>query len=141
MRGCSSDLRKRIIRAYDDGEGSIRELAVRFDVSPRTISRYLALLRDTGSFEERVPQRCGPAPKIDDEVVRQVVTERPDATEDELVELLVLRTGVRVDRSTVGRALRRMGITRKKRPSSPVSRTQTRSRSSSRVSSTFPQDG
>jgi transposase len=75
--------------------------------------------RATGSVEpkERVGGR---PPKVDavcDVVLRELVAAQPDAYCWELAERLHQRTGVQVDEDTIGRALTRLGITRKKRRS------------------------
>ncbi|MDC0681450.1 hypothetical protein [Sorangium atrum] len=46
----SIDLRQRIIDAYQNREGSIRELAERFEVAPNTVQNYLTQLRATGDL-------------------------------------------------------------------------------------------
>lgn len=53
MQPLSNDLRKRILDAVDDKEGSRRKLAARFSVNTSTITRLLQLRRQTGSFEPR----------------------------------------------------------------------------------------
>jgi putative transposase len=48
------ELRRRIVRAYTNKEGSIRALAAkRFAVAPGTVKNYLNLLRKTGSLAPR----------------------------------------------------------------------------------------
>lgn len=111
------DLRTRIVEAHQDGEGSVRELAERFAVAPNTVQNYLNLQRATGSVAPR-PHGGGPGPAIDargQEQLRALLQEMPDATEDELADALVRRHRIVVSGSTVGRTLRRMGITRKKK--------------------------
>ena len=46
----SLDLRKRIVDAYRNCEGSVRELAERFAVSPTTVQNYLNLARTTSDL-------------------------------------------------------------------------------------------
>ena len=41
MKPYHTDLRKRIVDAYEKAEGSVRELAVRFKVRPGTVQDYL----------------------------------------------------------------------------------------------------
>jgi transposase len=41
MKPYHTDLRKRIVDAYQKAEGSVRELAVRFKVRPGTVQDYL----------------------------------------------------------------------------------------------------
>ncbi len=113
------DLRTRIVRAYRNREGSIRDLAERFAVAPGTVQDYLRLDRANGSPAPR-PHGGGTQPLIDEkglERVRLLVQEKPDATERNLVEDLRRRHGLEVSRQTLGRALRRLNITRKKNAS------------------------
>jgi transposase len=141
MDSYSIDLRQRIVDAHHKGKGSVRELAERFVVAPNTVQNYLNLERQTGSVAPR-PHGGGPAPKLDDagvQHVRTVVEEKNDRTLDEIAQELGARLKVQVGRSTVWRALDRLGLTRKKRRTARASRigpTFSRSvRSSSRRSS------
>ncbi len=120
----SIDLRQRIVDAHHRGEGSVRELAERFVVSPNTVQNYLNLERRTGSVAPR-PHGGGPEPKLGDAGVQQVRTlleEKNDRTLDELGKELVARLDVHVSRSTVWRTVGRVGMTRKKRRYVPASR-------------------
>lgn len=114
--GHGLDLRTRIVDAYEGGEGSIREVADRFSVSPGTVQSYLKLKRDTGRLEPR-PVSGGVAPLISNDdlaKVRQLVEEQADATEEELALALAEKHAIAVSRPTMGRALQRLGLTRKK---------------------------
>jgi transposase len=116
MRPYSTDLRQRIVDAYHKAEGSVREVAARFKVAPKTVQNYLNRKRETGSVEPR-PHGGGPAPKLDDAGVQElriVVEEKNDRTLDEIANELDRRCKVRVGRSTVWRIIDRLGITRKK---------------------------
>src|SRR3954467_4207709 len=82
MQPLSNDLRKRILDAVDNREGSRRKLAVRFKVNTSTITRLLLLRRQTGSFEPR-PHGGGVEPTLDHDALerlRELVEETPDAT-------------------------------------------------------------
>jgi transposase len=116
MRPYSIDLRERIVDAYEKAEGSVRELATRFKVAPKTVQNYLNRKRKTGSVEPR-PHGGGPTPKLDDAGVRElrtVVDEKNDRSLDEIANELDRRCKVRIGRSTVWRIVERLGITRKK---------------------------
>ena len=63
MQPLSNDLRKRILEAVDNEEGSRRKLAARFKVNASTITKLLRLRRETGSFEPR-PHAGGVAPTL-----------------------------------------------------------------------------
>jgi transposase len=133
----SIDLRKRIVEAYHNGEGSVRELAERFKVAPNTVQNYRKLEHTTGSVAPR-PHGGGPAPKLDDEGVQQVrrlLEEKNDRTLNELVDELAVRTNERVSPGTVWRAIRRAGMTRKKKRYAPVSRSEPTFGKSGRTSS------
>jgi transposase len=137
MKPYHTDLRKRIVDAYQKAEGSVRELAARFKVRPGTVQSYLNLKRETGSVEPR-PHGGGPAPKLDDGGVRElraVVEEKNDRTLDEVANELDRRRQVRVGRTTVWRVLNRLGITRKKKTNTPRNRSGPKSRRSVKPSS------
>src|SRR5260370_9329522 len=81
MQPLSNDLRKRILEAVDNKEGSRRKLAARFKVDTSTITKLLQLRRQTGSFEPR-PHGGGVEPTLDHEALerlRKLVEETPDA--------------------------------------------------------------
>jgi transposase len=121
----SVDLRQRIVDAYRNGEGSMREMADRFTVALSTVQEYLKRERATGSVAPR-PHGGGRISKIDEagsQHLRALVDEKNDRTLDDLIELLERRTCARVSRPTMCRALQRLGLTRKKRHSVRVNRT------------------
>jgi transposase len=62
MRAYSMDLRERIVAAVDAGLPQ-RQAAERFEVSLRTVERYLARRRATGSLAATA-QRHGPEPTV-----------------------------------------------------------------------------
>jgi transposase len=103
------ELRRRIVRAYNNKEGSVRALAREFAVAPGTVQHYLNLFRETGDPAPR-PHRGGVAPRIDPrrmQVLRCLLHEMPDATLAELAEVLAQQCHVEVSRQTLARALQR----------------------------------
>jgi transposase len=125
MRPYSLDLRQRIVDAYRNHEGSVRDLAERFQVAPTTVQNYLNLLRSTGAVAPR-PHGGGVAPTIDEaglQTVRVLLEEKNDRTLAELLDEYERRHSIRVSRSTMDRAVQRVRFTRKKRPFAPASRT------------------
>ena len=63
MRPYSEDIRTRVIRAYQNREGSQRQIASRFNVSLGFVRTLLKRYRDTGNFSPKA--HVGPASKID----------------------------------------------------------------------------
>jgi transposase len=113
MKPLSNDLRERVLNAVDRHEGSRRQLATRFGVNVSTITRWLRLRRQTGSSQPR-PHGGGAAPTLDQdglERLRALVEEDPDAT----LEALRQRLGLGGSIMLVWRALKKLGITVKKK--------------------------
>jgi transposase len=111
MGPLSNDLRQRVIAAVDQHEGSYRQIAARFHVSPSLLTRLLKLRRQTGALEPK-PHGGGRAPALDRdglERLRQLVRAQPDATLQELRQHL----GVACSLTALWRALRKLKITSK----------------------------
>ena len=121
MAAYSRDLRERVVAACDEGVDTGAEIAARFSVSESWIRRLLQRRRETGSIAPK-PRGGGRPPAFSDaaaERLRGAVAADPDAT----LEELAVASGVACGTSAVDRALRRLGITRKKSRGGPPSRT------------------
>jgi transposase len=121
MKPYSMDLRERVVAARDARDGTRQQIAARFSVSVSWIRDLLKRRRDTGSIAPR-PHGGGRAPAFDGAAaarLREAVRADDDATLEELSEAV----GVRCCASAVHRALRRLGITRKKSRGGRPSRT------------------
>ena len=122
-RAYSTDPRERALAACEAGEGSQSEIARRYRVGERTLSAWLRTAREEGRRAPR-PRRGGRPPLGGErEALAALVAGRNDATLAEYADLLAERTGVRRSPSALCRALRALGLVRKKRPSRPPSRT------------------
>jgi transposase len=119
------DLRERVVRAVDAGEGTQEQIARRFSVSSRWIRSLLALRAATGSIAPK-PRAGGRKQLIRGEAaesLRAAVRNAPDATLEELREAI----GCGGCLMTVWRAIERLKITRKKSPCGPRSSSTRRS--------------
>ncbi len=117
MRAYSKNLRQKIIDAYNNQEGSYRQLAKRFCVSLSFIQTLIGRYQDTGRVEP-LPHAGGNQSKLKREhleVLKQLVQENKDATLDKLCELLNAKTQIKVSRATMGRVLHQLQINRKRR--------------------------
>lgn|SRR5574338_37371 len=117
----SSDLRKRVVLAYEDGDKTREEVAEQFQVGRASVNRLVRRYRETGSVEPS-PHAGGKPRKMTsrgEKVLRALVEERPDATIPEFVRLMVERAKLTLSTSTMSRELARLGLSRKKRLSSP----------------------
>jgi len=122
MKAYSTDLRERVAAACDAGDATREQIAARFKVSVSWIRKLMSQRRETGSIEPK-PRGGGRAPAFDAEAeqrLREAVRDNDDSTLRELADA----AGVACGPSVVHRALKRMGITRKKsrggRPSKTV---------------------
>jgi transposase len=116
MRAYSNDLREKIVRAYENGEGSQRALARVFGVSEYFIKTLLRRWRETGSVVPK-PHGGGRRPNIDQsgrEHVRHIVKSDPDVALGELCERVKLECGQRSSVSAMCRLLQKLDLPRKK---------------------------
>lgn len=94
----STDLRERVVRAYQAGEGTQAQIAQRFQVSPSFVQRLLRRYRQSGQVTAK--RRGGNhQPKIQGEhleVVKRLVQAKPDAYLSELAEQVTQQTGIPV---------------------------------------------
>ena len=123
-RPYSADLRLRVLRACAREEGTRQQIARRFRVSESTVYGWLRQARDEDRRRAK-PHAGGRERVIDaagDAVLRALVAEDNDATLAEYAAAFQARTGHRVSPSMVCKALKRLGLPRKKRRCGPASR-------------------
>jgi transposase len=107
--------RERAVAAYNAGEGGYHDVARLFDIGYRTLQRWVAQERSTGSVEPR-PNGGGWRCPIDLTVLEAVVREAPDDTVAELCRAYNRRVprAARTTRTSFGRAMRRADFVLKK---------------------------
>ena len=123
MKAYSEDLRQKIVDAIQRGM-SKAEAARTFGIGISTVKRYASKAQRGESLE---PAKApGKRPKIDERVgklLEEDVLERPFVTLRERCEYVEAISGVSVSRSTMCRAIARIGSTRKKGGQAPRSET------------------
>ena len=123
MSGYSVDLRRRIVSAVESGM-SKAQAARTFSASLSSVKRYVNKAEKGGSLAPK--KRPGSAPKLDEKARRLLeddLRERPYLTLQERCEYVEVMTGLSVSRSTMCRAIARIGATGKKGGESPQSAT------------------
>lgn len=123
MKAYSLDLRQKILRACDAGLGSQRAIAHLFGVSQSFLEKLLRRRRTSGTMAA-LPHGGGRTPACDTAtlaLVRGFVQQQPDATLEELCERLHAPRGLRVSVPTMCRLWYRLGLPRKKKPSTRLS--------------------
>lgn len=116
----SMDLRKRVITAYERGQGSLRKLAQRFDVSFSFVNQLWRRYEREGTMEPK-PHGGGKPRRARGEeeelFLRASLERKNDLTLAELVQSFEVKFGKRMSVSTMHETLRRMNLTRKKKVS------------------------
>jgi transposase len=117
MKAYSMDLRQRVVSAVEVGEGTIAQVAARFQVGQTFVKKMLRQWRERGDLTPR-PHGGGAAASLGTQHLQklaQQVKKEPDATLEELRQFLGETAQVRVSEATGGRALQRLPLARKKR--------------------------
>ena len=119
-KALGDDLRRKLLFAYDQGEGTLEELACRFIVSLGWAKKISAARNRTGQ-PERVPHRPGRKARTGVEAQRQVrawFVQQPDLTLAEVQQKLIRESGVSLSLPQVWYLLRKLGLRLKKSRSS-----------------------
>jgi transposase len=128
MNGYSEDLRTRIVSAVEGGI-SKAQAARTFSVSLSSVKRYV---NKAHRGESLAPKKSpGSTPKLDQKarkLLEEDLKERPYRTLQERRDYIEAVSGISVSRSTMCRAIARIGPTRKKGDESPPSATSSRGR-------------
>lgn len=109
------ELRARAVSAYEEGEGSIREIADRFRIGTATLKRWLKLAA-AGSLTPK-PMGGSRGVLVDaagQDMIRTMLEAVPDLTLVELSEAYEEATRVKVSHQTMSATVARLGFTRKR---------------------------
>jgi len=108
-------LRTLAVRAYEAGTESYELVAARFDVGVATLERWVRRQRATGILDP-LARGGGWTSPVDRPLLQRLIDERPDRTTDELTRAYNQQAApaARVHRSSILRALRRLGYVFKK---------------------------
>jgi transposase len=118
VRNAIIELRVRGHRTYD-------EIASLLGIGRATVNRVLRLHRESGSVAPR-PRSGGNRSPIHGRIAKilvAIVTKMPDATVAELTAALEVQSSISTSRSSVQRAMQRLGYSKKRPASGPWSKT------------------
>jgi len=116
----SDDLRRKLLEAYEAGQGSLRELAQQFRVSWGYSKKIRTQQLRSGHKERPRQKRHGPVGRVTPQVQQQLraaVRQQPDVTLAELQQRIQQDTGVELRRSWLWVWLQRLGLRHKKKRS------------------------
>jgi transposase len=117
MKTYSLDFRKKIVDTYFEEDTSQRKIAKRFGVALSFVEKLLKQRRDTGDLAPK-PHGGGRTPKLNAAqlaLVTALVEADNDATLAELCQQLQEKTTITISRSTMGRILQQLKLTRKRK--------------------------
>jgi len=123
-RAYSNDLRRKFLQAYDEGEGTLEELAEQFRVSLGWAKKISARRSRTGEVDAPV-WRHGPVSRVTPAVqewIRKQIRMQPDVTLRELRQRLEEAQHLRLSVGRMWLALRQLGLALKKKRSTQKSR-------------------
>lgn len=112
----SIDLREKIVAAYNNDEGSMRNLAKRFKVSFSFVASLLKKFKQTGEIAPK-PHGGGHPASIKEPgetFLKELVEKQPDLTLEKIRDEYNQNFEA-VSRSTIDRTLNKLKITRKKK--------------------------
>jgi transposase len=114
MKAYSLDLRQRVVAVRGEG-ATIEQTAVRLGVSPKTVSNYCRLERETGGL---APGQHG-GYKISrladyDETLRQWIAKEPELTLDQLCRRIKRRLKITIRKTALDFRLKKLGLRFKK---------------------------
>src|ERR1044071_1184859 len=125
MKSYSNDLRRKIVAAYETGDYSQDEIAELFGVCQKSVSNFVRRHDQTGS-PDKLPRGGGRQPQLDEparQFIRDLLKAPNHLTLLQLCQQVDEKFKTRVSVPTMGRVLLALGLTRKKRRSTPVNET------------------
>jgi len=117
MKAYSGDLRKKVLTAYQNGKGSMRQLTEKSDVSLTSVSGPVKNFRQNGHIRPK-PHGGGKTPAADKqgcEFLTGLIERQTDLTLKELCEHYGQKSGKKVSKSAPDRTLKKSDITRRKK--------------------------
>lgn len=114
MKSYSIEVREKIVKAYFQGNTSIRKVAARFSVAKSFVQKLLSIHKCQGSLEPKKPGGAMKGALYGMEVQLQAVERYPDATLLEYCEYWGENHHQWVSKSAMCRALQKQKLTVKK---------------------------
>lgn len=119
MAGYSQDLRERVIRSWENGHKP-EWIAAEYAIGYSTVKRYITRYKRLGHVRATEQRRqAGQFTAEQLAIVAKQVAEHDDATVAEHTALWNNSQARKISRATMGRALQKLGWTRKKKHSEP----------------------
>lgn len=112
----SIDLRTKVVQAYKDGRGTIKEVANLFNIAEKTLKNYLAREKQCGNLEEDI--RIGKKSSVEEHhrcYIKQRILDEPSIRLLDLCEELKSEYNLTVSESWMCKIVKKIGFVRKKK--------------------------
>jgi transposase len=112
----SKDLRERVVKSYNDGVGTIPQIAKLFNISVRTVNKYLNVHRTTGDLAPG--KSTGRPPFLTEDklkIIKKIILSKPDDRLEDYCITFEKTVGVSIPKSTFWDACQILNIKRKKK--------------------------
>jgi transposase len=115
-RALAVEQREKIVKAYEKGLGTGKEIAEMFGVTPRSVFRYLKLSRENGDLSpEPIPGRPPILSEENLEILKKIIIRRPDSTLEQYKCEFYEQTGIEVTIVTIHNGCNILNLNRKKK--------------------------
>jgi transposase len=124
-RAYCDDLRRKLLEAHQQGEGTLEELAERFRVSYGWARKISGALYQTGQMERRRGGKPGPKSRITadaEQYLKSAIRTQPDLTLSELSQRLERERGIAISISRLWTVVKNLGLKLKKSRYTPPNR-------------------
>ena len=112
----SKELREKIVIAYEKGLGTIKEVAEMFDITPRTVAKYLQIFRETGDLTPKpLPGRPPILTNENLDIIKKIIILNKDGTLQDFRDSFKEKTGIHIAISTMQNACDKLNMNRKKK--------------------------
>lgn len=115
-RAYSTDLRERVVDAYDHRTGSVADVAKQFRIGVKTIYRYLERRKTENSLLPHKSPGRPPNLNINDQsLILLLIKQTPDISLEELLVDVESKTGKSTSVPALSRLCKKLGLSRKKK--------------------------
>ena len=117
MKPYSVDLREKLLEVREQEKVPIRQIARRFRVAKSWVQKILKQSLETGCVKSQ-KQGGDYTSKLKDEhliILKEIIDENNDATQEQLCNLFVNETGIKISKSSMGRYIQKINYTWKKK--------------------------
>ena len=121
--------REKIVSAYDNGLGSIRKIAQIFEITERSVYRYIQQEREKGDLTPQpIPGRPPILTPENLKIIKDIVLANTDGRLEDYVDSFYAQTDIKVTIVTIHNACKILKLNRKKRPFMLLSKNEMMSR-------------